>query len=272
MDNLYVLKFGGNAIRGKEAMMRLAGEIAQMTKEGAKVVLVHGGGPEISEEMERRGLKPKKIAGVRVTDADGLEVAEKVLSNLNRDVVGCLTDAGVQAIGMPGYHCTLCVRKAPVEAEEDGRKITVDLGLVGEVSECDPNALLDLLDQGIVPVIYPIGKDKGGMKLNVNADTMVAGIAAALPCREMIAITDVPGILMDVSDPSSKLDRVDLKKVDELIASGVISGGMIPKVEACRKALLAGVSTVRMVNGTDPDCIVADVMKEGSLHGTLITK
>ncbi|MBQ7620959.1 MAG: acetylglutamate kinase [Candidatus Methanomethylophilaceae archaeon] len=272
MDDLYVLKFGGNAIRGKEAMLRLGGEIAQMMKDGAKVILVHGGGPEISEEMERRGLKPKKVAGVRVTDADGLEVSEKVLSNLNKDVVECLTESGVQAIGMPGYHCTLCVKKAPVETEEDGKKVTVDMGLVGEVSECDPTALMDLLEMDIVPVIYPIGKDKDGNKLNVNADTMVAGIAANVSCKEMIAITDVPGILMDVNDPGSKLDKVTLKDIDDLIGKGVISGGMVPKVEACRKAILAGVSEVRMVNGTDPECIVADVMKEGSLRGTVITK
>jgi len=269
---LYVLKFGGNAIRGKEAMMRLANEIHQMTKAGASIILVHGGGPEISEEMERRGLVPKKVAGIRITDEAGLEVAEKVLSNLNKDVVACLDEAKVKAIGLPGYHCTLCTKKAPIEALEDGKKIVVDVGLVGEVSECDPTALLDLLDQGIVPVIYPIGKDKDGKKLNVNADTMVAGIAASLPCKEMIAITDVQGILMDVHDPSSKLDKVDLKRIDELIESGVISGGMIPKVEACRKAIQSGVKTVRMVNGTDPDCIVSDVMKEGSTHGTVIVR
>jgi acetylglutamate kinase len=235
--DIFVLKFGGNAIRGEEAMMRLANEIAQMTDQGAKVVLVHGGGPEISEEMERRGLKPKKVAGIRVTDADALEVAEKVLSDLNSKVVSCLQRAGVKAIGMPGYHCTLCVRKPPVEVTEDGVTQSVDVGLVGEVSECDPTSLMDLLEQDIVPVIYPIGKDRDGVKLNVNADTMVAGIAANVPCREMIAITDVPGILMDVNDPSSKLDQVDLKRIDELIGSGVISGGMIPKVEACRKAI-----------------------------------
>ena len=251
--------------------MRLSREIGQMIGKGAKVVLVHGGGPEISEEMERRGLKPKKVAGIRITDADGLEVAEKVLSGLNRDVVECLTEAGVQAVGMPGYHCTLCVRKAPVEAIEDGKKVTVDVGLVGEVSECDPTALMDLLENGIVPVIYPIGKDAEGKKLNVNADTMVAGIAAAMPCREMVAITDVPGILMDVKDPKSKIDSVTLKDIDELIEKGIISGGMVPKVDACRKAILAGVSEVRMVDGTDPECIIADVM-EGSLRGTVIKR
>jgi len=272
MDNLYVLKFGGNAIRGKGAMLRLAKEIAQMKSQGAKIILVHGGGPEISAEMERRGLQPKKVAGIRVTDADGLEVAEKVLSDLNKDVVECLSEADVKAIGMPGYHCTLCVRKAPVKALEDGKEITVDVGLVGEVSECDPTSLMDLLEQDIVPVIYPIGKDKEGKKLNVNADTMVAGIAASVPCKEMIAITDVPGILMDVNDPSSKLDKVTLSEIDELIAKGIISGGMIPKVDACRKAILAGVKEVRMVNGTDPECIVTEVMKEGNLHGTIIVR
>jgi acetylglutamate kinase len=272
MNDLYVLKFGGNAIRGREAMMRLAREIAQMMSEGARVILVHGGGPEISEEMERRGLQPKKVAGIRVTDQDALDVAETVLGRLNGEVVGCLTEAGVQAVGMPGYHCTLCVRKAPVEAVVDGVKQKVDVGLVGEVSECDPTALMDLLESGVVPVIYPIGKDAEGRKLNVNADTMVAGIAANVPCKEMVAITDVPGILMDVKDPGSKIDRVTLEEIDGLIDKGVISGGMIPKVDACRKAILAGVGVVRMVNGTDPECIVADVIKEGSQHGTLIVR
>lgn len=272
MDNLYVLKFGGNAIRGNEAMMRLAKEIVQMMKEGARIILVHGGGPEISEEMERRGLNPKKVAGIRITDQDALDVAEKVLSNLNKSITACLIDAGAEAIGMPGYLCTMCEKKSPVEVTENGIKQIVDVGLVGDVSECDPTALLDLVEQGIVPVIYPIGKDKDGRKLNVNADTMVAGIAAAVPCKEMIAITDVPGILMDVKDPSSKLDTVTLDEISSLIESGVISGGMIPKVDACRKAIEAGVGKVRMVNGTDPNCIVADVMKEGNLHGTIITR
>ena len=270
--DLYVMKFGGNAIRGKEAMMRLCREIAQMRSQGAKVILVHGGGPEISAEMERRGMQPKKVAGIRITDLETLDVTEKVLSDLNKDVVGCLIEAGVDAIGMPGYHCAMFVKKPPMKVVEDGEEKEVDVGLVGEVSECDPTPLMDLLEQDIVPVIYPIGKDKDGRRLNVNADTMVAGIAASVPCKEMLAITDVPGILMDVNDPNSKLDRVTLEEIDDLIAKGVISGGMVPKVEACRKAILAGVGTVRMVNGTDPECIVADVMKEGSLRGTVIVR
>lgn len=265
--SLYLLKFGGNAIRGRDDMLRLSREVADLIRGGCSVILVHGGGPEISEEMERRGMTPKKVAGVRVTDADSLEVAEVVLRRINSDMVSCLEECGVTAVGIPGYFCTVCTRKAPVTV--DGEE--VDLGLVGEVSGTDPNSIQDLLDQGITPVVYPIGKDAEGRMLNVNADTMAAGIAAGAGCTEMIAITDVPGILMDVSDPSSKIDELTLERVDELIADGTISGGMIPKVEACRKALEAGAGAVRMVNGKDPDSIVTDIIK-GVPHGTLITK
>ncbi len=267
MPGLYLLKFGGNAIRGREDMLRLSREVKEFVDAGHHVVLVHGGGPEISEEMERRGMSPKKVAGVRVTDEASLEVAEMVLRWINDDMVDCLTECDIEAIGMPGYMCTVCTRKSPmiVDGEE------VDLGLVGEVSDVDPSSVKDLLDSGVVPVFYPIGKDADGNMLNVNADTMAAGIAAGIGCSEMITITDVPGILMDVSDPNSKLNSVTLADIDRLITDGVISGGMIPKVEACRKALEAGAGMVRMVNGRDQRNIVSDVIR-GVSHGTLITK
>ena len=268
MDNIYTLKFGGNAIRGHDDMIRLSKDIAEMIGSGARIVLVHGGGPEISEEMERRGMTPRKVSGVRVTDADGLEVAETVLRRINAEIVSCLAESKVESVGIPGYFCTVCRKKAPIEAP-DGTM--VDLGLVGEVEAADPSPILDLLEQGVTPVIYPIGKDSEGNTLNVNADTMASGIAACIPCREMIAITDVPGILTDVGDPDSKLDSVTLADIDAMIADGTISGGMIPKVEACRAALLSGIPKVRMVNGRDPDCIVSDVMTN-SKHGTVITK
>ncbi len=271
MNDLYVLKFGGNAISGREDLMRLSREIAQMVDGGSKVILVHGGGPEISAEMERRGMTPRKVAGLRVTDEAGLEVTEEVLRRLNSEVVGCLNEASVKAVGTPGYMFTLCKRKALHRAIEDGTEIVVDLGLVGEVCDVNKDALMDLLDAGIVPVIYPVGKDVDGQMLNVNADTMASGIAAGIGCKEMVAITDVPGILMDVNDQSSKVDRLTLEEVDRLIAEGVITGGMIPKVEACRDALNAGVEVVRMVNGKDKACIVADIVKDIP-HGTIIVK
>ena len=248
MDDLYVLKFGGNAIRGRDDMMRLSREIAELIRDGDRIILVHGGGPEISEEMERRGMTPRKVCGVRVTDADSLDVAETVLRRLNAEIVGCLQESGVQALGIPGYFCTVCTRKPPMKVVEDGNEVEV-----------------------ITPVIYPIGKDAEGRMLNVNADTMVAGVAAGVGCREMITITDVPGIMLDINNSGSKVDSLTLEEVDRLIADGTISGGMIPKVEACRKALLAGVSTVRMVNGKDPRSIITDI-KKGVPHGTVITR
>jgi acetylglutamate kinase len=268
---IYVVKFGGNAIRGRDDLMRLSKEVAELIQNDIKIVLVHGGGPEISAEMERIGLSPKKIAGLRVTDENTMQVAEDVLSSLNKDVVGCLTESSVSAVGMPGYLCTLCKKKEPYTVTEDGKEVTVDLGLVGEVTEVNTDVLLDLLKSGVTPVIYPIGEDDAGHHLNVNADTMASGIAAGIECEELIIITDVPGILMDVTDQSSLINELTLKKVNELIADGTISGGMIPKVDACRDALSAGVKAVRMVNGKDPRSILTDVMKKVP-HGTIITK
>ena len=268
---IFLVKFGGNAIRGKEDLMRLSGEIAQLIDNNIKIVLVHGGGPEISAEMEKRGLVPKKVAGLRITDGEVLKVAEDVLSGINKDVVESLKGSSVPAIGMPGHLCTLCKKKDPYTITEDGKDVTVDLGLVGEVIHVNPGTITDLLDKGVTPVIYPIGKDKKGNLLNVNADTMAAGIAAGIGCEELIMITDVPGILLDVKDPSSLVNKLSLKEVDELIAEGIISGGMIPKVDACRSALDAGAKTVRMVNGKDPRSILTDLMKNVP-HGTIITK
>ncbi|MCL1811679.1 MAG: acetylglutamate kinase [Methanomassiliicoccaceae archaeon] len=267
---IYVVKFGGNAIRGKDDMVRLSNEVAELARNGVKIILVHGGGPEISAEMEKRGLKPKKVAGLRVTDESTLKVAEDVLGALNKDVTDSLAGSSVTAIGMPGYLCTLCKKKEPYSAIEDGKEITVDLGLVGDVVGVNSDALMDLLNSGITPVIYPIGKDKGGNTLNVNADAMAAGIAAGVNCEELIMITDVPGILLDVNNTASKADKLTLKQVDDLILNGTISGGMIPKVDACRDALKAGVRTVRMVNGKDPHSILTDLMKNVP-HGTIIT-
>ncbi|MCL2890965.1 MAG: acetylglutamate kinase [Methanomassiliicoccaceae archaeon] len=267
----YVVKFGGNAIRGKEDLSRLSKEVAELVGGGIKIILIHGGGPEISAEMEKRGLEPKKVAGLRITDESTLEVAKDVLGAINKDVINSLSESSVTAIGMPGYMCTLCKKKEPYEATENGKKMTVDPGLVGEVIGVNPEMLNDLLGSGITPVIYPIGKDESGQLLNVNADTMAAGVAVGIDCEELIMITDVPGILLDVKDPSSKVDKLTLKEVNDLIANGTISGGMIPKVDACRDALKAGVKTVRMVDGKDQRSILTDVMKNVP-HGTIIIK
>ena len=271
MEDIYLLKFGGNAIGGRKDLDRLSAEIAGLIKEGAKIVVVHGGGPEINAALEKKGIVPKKVAGLRITDDATMEVVEETLKGINAEVVESLTNAGVTTIGIPGYHVTSCRKKEPYTALEDGKEVTVDLQNVGEVEEAFPDVIEDLLKACVTPVIYPIGADDKGKHLNINADTMASGIAAGIKCKEMIQITDVPGILLDINDPSSKQNVLTLAQVDELIANGIISGGMVPKVEACRKALNAGVAKVRMVNGKDPRSIVSDVMKSVD-HGTVITK
>ena len=230
----------------------------------------NGGAAAVSAEMEKAGLKPEKINGVRVTDSAGLEVAAKVLGDINKRVTDVLDSLNVTNQGMAAYSCTVCRKVQPVKIIENNKERLADLGLVGEVESVDTKTLKKLLDQGKVPVIYPIGSD-GKERLNVNADTMAAGIAAAMKCDEMIAVTDVPGVLKDVSDPSSVYPRLTVNEVHSLIEDGTISGGMIPKVEACVNAVRAGARAVRMVNGKDSNKILIDIT-DGNGKGTVITE
>ncbi|MGI6472387.1 MAG: acetylglutamate kinase [Candidatus Methanomethylophilaceae archaeon] len=267
---LYLIKFGGNAISDDGDLRRICGEVRELKESGSDVILVHGGGPAISAAMEKAGLKPEKVNGVRITDSEGLKVVEKVLGEINLRVCETLDSLEVSNKGMAAYSCTLCKKISPVSFIEDGKEKTVDLGLVGEVDTVDAETLKALLDDGKVPVIYPIGSD-GKERLNVNADTMAAGIAAAMKCDEMIAVTDVPGVLRNVNDPSSLYGRLTVKEVYALIEDGTIHGGMIPKVEACVNAVRAGARAVRMVNGKDPNKILSDIT-DGRDKGTVITE
>lgn len=267
---LYLLKFGGNTVSDAEGLRRLFGEVAQLVSRGFSIVIVHGGGKEISAEMEKRGLEPVMVAGQRKTDIAALDCVETVLRAINGRLVAALEAESVRAVGMPAYFFTESRRREPFRICEDGVEKEVDMGYLGDVTSVDAQTIYDIVDEGIVPVIYPVGSD-GVTHLNVNADTMAAGIAAGIGCREMIAITDVPGILRDLHDPSSKIDRVSLSDIDRLISDGTISGGMIPKVEACRRAVLAGAEAVRMVDGKNPENIVIDVF-EGKPRGTLIVR
>ena len=252
---------------GKDDTDRICRSIAKMSSEGAGIVVVHGGGPEINAALEKEGITPKKVNGLRITDDATLEVVEKTLRSINESMVSSLTEAGAKAIGMPGYLVTQCKKKEPV-ITDDG---PVDLMYVGDVVSADVESLEDLIKSGVIPVIFPVGVDAEGNHLNINADSMASGVAAALKCSEMVQLTDVPGIMIDVKDPSSKKDMLTLGEVDALIENGTITGGMIPKVEACRKALDAGVEKVRMFNGKDKNIELSDIVK-GSDEGTVITK
>ncbi len=272
-QNHIVIKFGGNAISGDDELERFAKDVAMMRSLGLQPVLVHGGGPEITREMRLRGLEPRKVAGLRITDGQALEVAEYVLGRINREIVKALKNAGVDAFGMPGHHggTMECKRKEPVLVyDEEGNLATIDLGHVGDVERIDPGTIKLMAASGIVPVIYPIGKDADGEPVNVNADTAAAHIAAALDCEELILITDVPGILADVNDAASLIEEVSIKQVDELIEEGVVKDGMVPKIEACRLALERGVRSTHMLGAKDSEHLLIQIL-DGKHRGTRIT-
>ncbi len=251
----------------KNDMDRFCRSIAKMSSEGAGIVVVHGGGPEINEALEKQGITPKKVNGLRITDDATLEVVEKTLRSINESMVSSFTDAGAKAIGMPGYLVTQCRKKDPV-VTDDG---PVDLMYVGDVVSADVSSVEDLMASGVIPVIFPVGADAENNHLNINADSMASGVAAAMKCSEMVQLTDVPGIMTDINDKSSKIDVLTLSEVDKLIDDGIITGGMLPKVEACRRALDAGVEKVRMFNGKDSNIELSDIL-DGSDEGTVITK
>jgi acetylglutamate kinase len=263
-----LIKFGGNALSGEGDLDRFGQDIASLIAAGFQPILVHGGGPEISEEMERRGLRVRKIAGLRVTDAAALEVAADVLERINSEIVGMLTRAGVKAVGMSGCDASVIASKMPPVkvVDEEGNPATVDLDRVGDVSRVDPGRLESLISSGAVPVVYPICADPEGTKFNVNADTVAANVARASGAREMVLVTDVPGIMKG----GEVIRLIALSGIDALIADGTITGGMVPKVDACRTALMNGVRIVYMLNGKDPHSLVRKLLR-GEDTGTKIT-
>jgi acetylglutamate kinase len=267
-----LIKFGGNALSGPGDLERFSEDLAALIDYGFRPLIVHGGGPDISQEMEKRGLKVTKVAGLRVTDDAALQVASEVLARINSEIVAALIKAGVKAKGTAGCEDGVvgAEKKPPVRAkDEKGNEVLADLGNVGEVSRVDRESLGSLLDRGIVPVIYPICADAGGRKLNVNADTVAAHVAMAVGAEEMVLMTDVPGILRGGEGSTEVIRSTTLHEIDFLIAAGAITGGMIPKVEACRTALLSGVRVVYMLNGKEPHALVQKLVN-GEERGTKI--
>jgi acetylglutamate kinase len=266
-----LIKFGGNSLNGNGDLERISNDIALLVSLGLKPIVVHGGGPNISKEMEARGLQVKKVAGLRITDDKTIHVVKDVLSKINDQIVDALKATGVKAIGISGSegNTIMCEKKDPVEVEENGTRLKVDLGNVGEVKCIDPTTVSVLCASGFVPVIYPICVDQSGREMNVNADTVAAHLAKALGCEEMVLVTDVPGVLREIGNMDTLITDITIAEMDHLIEIGVVSGGMLPKVEACRLAIENGVKKAHMVNGREPNSILNQVLM-GSNCGTTV--
>ncbi|WP_040572308.1 MULTISPECIES: acetylglutamate kinase [Selenomonas] len=256
-----VIKYGGNAMVSdvlKENVMR---DVALMKYVGIRPVIVHGGGPEITGFLKKVGKESSFVAGLRVTDEETVEIAEMVLDGkINSEIVNLLNQRGVRAVGLSGKDAGLIrARKKMATVYENDTAHEVDIGFVGAVETIDVSVIEDLLDHGYVPVIAPIGVGMDGESYNINADYVAAEIAGALAAEKLLLLTDIEGIYKDFNDKSSFLSTIHLQEARDYIRDGIISGGMIPKVEACLTALERGAAKTHIIDGRLPHAIILEI-------------
>ena len=255
-----VIKYGGNAMINEELKMQVMEDVALLHLIGVKVVLVHGGGPEISDMLKKIGKEAVFVDGLRVTDAETVDVVQMVLAGkINKTLVKLLESKGGKAMGISGIdgHMIQCKVK-------DER-----LGYVGEITKINVQPILDLLEKDYIPVVSTVGCDMDGHTYNVNADTAAASIAGAMQASRLITMTDIPGVMMDPKDPESLIPCIDLVDAQNLFDSCVISGGMIPKVQCCIDAIKAGVHKVTILDGRVSHAILMELLTDEGA-GTMV--
>ncbi len=256
---IVVIKYGGNAMINNELKEHVMEDIVLLRQIGINVVLVHGGGPEISDTLKKMNIESKFVNGLRQTDRETVGVVQMVLAGkVNKDLVNLIQNKGGRAIGLSGIDGHM------IEAE----MMNPELGYVGEITNINPRPILDLLDDGYIPVISTVGCDSKGNVYNINADTAASKIAGTLKAYTMISMTDIKGLLRDVDDPSSLIPELSVSEVPELIKDGVISGGMIPKIGCCVEAIRRGVNQVAIIDGRIPHSILIEMLSDAGI-GTL---
>ncbi|MEE1042568.1 MAG: acetylglutamate kinase, partial [Clostridia bacterium] len=252
-------KYGGNAMINEELKAAVMGDIVLLSLIGVKVVLVHGGGPEISEMLTKTGKKSEFVNGLRVTDKETVDIVQMVLAGkVNKSLVNFIQNIGGKAIGLCGTDGHM------IEAEMKNP----ELGYVGEITEINTTPILDVLDKGYIPVISTIGCDKEGNIYNINADTAAAKIAGKLQAESFISMTDIRGLLRDKDDEETVIPVVNVSEAPQLIHEGIISGGMIPKIECCIEAIRQGVGQVFIIDGRVPHSILIEVLTDEGI-GTM---
>ncbi len=258
---IVVVKYGGNAMVNEQLKQQVMEDIVLLWLIGVKVVLVHGGGPEISELMNKLGKKAEFVDGLRVTDKETVDIVQMVLAGkVNKTLVNLLEMYGGKAMGISGMDGRLIEAKVKDER----------LGFVGEITKVHIRPVTDLLEKGYIPVISTIGCDKSGNAYNINGDTAAAYIAGALGAERLIMMTDIAGILHDKDDPSTLIPEITVEQAEELHKEGVISGGMIPKVDCCIEAIQKGVENVIIMDGRVPHSILMELLTDEGA-GTMVT-
>jgi acetylglutamate kinase len=260
-DAIVVVKFGGNAMVDSALSATFAKDIVLLHSVGLRPVVVHGGGPQIGELLAKLGKDTAFVDGLRVTDAETLDIARMVLvGKVGRDIVGAINTQGGDAVGMSG---------------EDGRMIRAsaaseELGFVGAIEAVNPGIIERLLAEDMIPVVSSIGSDGDGQAYNINADTVAAALAGALEAEKIIYLTDVPGLLADPEDPTSIVAKASVPMLEAMISDGTIGGGMIPKIRSCIEAVSAGASSAHLLDGRVPHVLLLELFTDAGI-GTMVT-
>ena len=256
-----VVKYGGNAMVDPALAATFAEDVVLMRSVGIRPVVVHGGGPQISEHMERLGKIPEFRDGQRVTDAETIDIARMVLvGKVNRDIVGAINVPGPLAVGVSGEDAGLI--------EADARDPS--LGFVGDVGSVRPAILERLLAEDLIPVVSTIGADRAGQAYNINADAVAGAVAAALGAEKVIYLTDIAGLLADITDPATLVSRIDAEALRRMVDDGTLTGGMIPKIDACLHAITNGVGAAHLLDGRVPHVVLLELFSDAGA-GTMIT-
>ena len=271
-DKKILIKYGGHAMVDNEAMSSTARDTVLLKYVGMRPLIVHGGGPEISRSMDKLGKEPEFIQGLRVTDDETMEIIEMVLvGKISTEIVSQLFNHDGNAISVSGKDSSLIFAHKKGARKIEGIEEEVDLGLVGEV-DCVNTDLLDMfVENNYIPVISPIGIADNGTSLNLNADTVAGEISGAVDAEKLIILTDVPGVLRDPSDPDSLISKIKVSEVPGLIEDGIITGGMIPKIETCVKAIKDGVKSCHIIDGRKKHALLLEVFTTDGI-GTMIVE
>ena len=262
VGKIVVVKYGGNAMLNSELKAAVMEDIVLLNTIGIKVVLVHGGGPEINKMLEKVGKESKFVDGLRYTDEETMEIVQMVLTGkLNKEIVGILLEKGGRAVGLSGVDSGLLRAK----------KTEKDLGFVGEVTDVNPEIVQSLLDNGFIPVISTVaqGEEGDNSRYNINADTAAAKIAVALKAEKFVQLTNVPGVLLKTEDPTSLVKRIDRQAIPSMKATGVLTGGMLPKIDCCLEALNGGVPRTHIIDGRVPHSLLIEMFSDRGI-GTMI--
>jgi acetylglutamate kinase len=262
---IFVVKVGGRVVGRKDMLDALVEDVCLLQQVGIRVVLVHGGGSQATELSKRLGIEPKLVDGRRVTDAATLEVAKMVYGgSLNVDILATFRAHETPAVGVSGVDAGLVVAKKRAVG-------AVDYGFVGDIESVDPKVLTTLLDAGMTPVVACLGADAEGSVLNINADSVAEAVARALKAEKLVVVTDTEGILQDVGNPSSLVSYADIEEVSAMKSSGRLTGGMLPKVAACIRALQGGVRRTHIINGLKPGALLRETFTNAGC-GTMIVE